>query len=41
MLSCQAVLGCFFLSILQIKQTKHSSAGTAVSAELRKDVLGV
>ena len=41
MLSCQGMLGCFFLSILDIKQTKRSPVGAAVSVELREDVLGV
>jgi len=32
-LSIQAILGCFFLSILDIKQTKRSSIGDAVSSD--------
>jgi glycosyltransferase involved in cell wall biosynthesis len=32
-LSCQAILGCFFLSILDIKQTGHIPIGATVASE--------
>lgn len=32
-LSCQAILGCFFLSILDIKQTRHMPIGATVESE--------
>ena len=33
MLGCQAILGCFFLSILDIKQTRRTAIGATVSTE--------
>lgn len=36
-LSCQAILGCFYLSILGIRQTKRVPIGTAVQAEPSDD----
>ena len=32
-LSCQAVLGCFFLSILGIKQARHTTMDAVVAEE--------
>jgi hypothetical protein len=33
MLSCQAILGCFFLSILDIKQTRRTMIGATVPSD--------
>ena len=34
-LSCRAILGCFFLSILGIKQTRRTAIGAAASGDER------
>ena len=39
MLGCQAILGCFFLSILDIKQTRHILIGATIPSENRETAI--